>query len=80
MCVSETLSGLNQNLGKAAQETEPYDPALYRAGCISVTVIFGMADMEMRSQYIQAVKTDGSWHGGFVMDEEQGACLGNAPR
>ena len=45
-----------------------------------VTVIFGMADMEMRSQYIQAVKTDGSWHGGFVMDEEQGACLGNAPR
>ena len=35
MCVSETLSGLNQNLGKAAQETEPYDPALYRAGSIS---------------------------------------------
>ncbi|MEY8485023.1 hypothetical protein AALD74_24915, partial [Lachnospiraceae bacterium 48-21] len=26
-----------------------------------VTVIFGMADMEMRSQYFQAVKTDGSW-------------------
>lgn len=44
-----------------------------------VTVIFGMADMEMRSQYIQAVKTDGSWHGGFVMDEEQGALLGERP-
>ena len=44
-----------------------------------VTVIFGMADMEMRSQYFQAVKTDGSWHGGFVMDEEQGALLGERP-
>lgn len=44
-----------------------------------VTVIFGMADMEMRSQYIQAVKTDGSWHAAFVMDEEQGALLGERP-
>ncbi len=44
-----------------------------------VTVIFGMADMEMRSQYIQAVKTDGGWHAAFVMDEEQGALLGERP-
>lgn len=41
-----------------------------------VTVIFGMADMEIRSQYIQAVKTDGSWHAAFAMEEEQGTLLG----
>ncbi len=40
-----------------------------------VSVIFGMADMEMRSQMIQAVKTDGSWHAAFVVNEEQGAIL-----
>lgn len=44
-----------------------------------VTVIFGMADMEIRSQMIQAVKSDGSWHAGFVMDEEQGALLKARP-
>ena len=44
-----------------------------------VTVIFGMSDMEMRSQFIQAVKTDGSWHAGFVMDEEQGEILKERP-
>lgn len=44
-----------------------------------VAVIFGMADMEMRSQLIQAVKTDGSWHAGFVMNEEQGALLKERP-
>lgn len=44
-----------------------------------VTVIFGMADMEMRSQMIQAVKSYGNWHAAFVMDEEQGALLGARP-
>lgn len=44
-----------------------------------VTVIFGMADMEMRSQLIQAVKTDGSWHAGFLLDEEQAALLQARP-
>lgn len=44
-----------------------------------VTVIFGMADMEMRSQYIQAVQTDGSWHAAFAMEDEQGAFLRERP-
>ena len=44
-----------------------------------VTVLFGMADMEMRSQMIQAVRTDGSWHAAFVMDEEQEALLRARP-
>ncbi len=44
-----------------------------------VTVIFGMADMEMRSQMIQAVKSDGSWHAGFVADARQGALIGARP-
>ncbi len=44
-----------------------------------VTVIFGMADMEMRSQYIQAIKTDGSWHAAFAMEDEQGALLRERP-
>lgn len=44
-----------------------------------VTVIFGMADMEMRAQLIQAKKSDGSWHAAFVMDEKQGALLGTRP-
>ncbi len=44
-----------------------------------VTVIFGMADMEMRSQMIQAVKSDGNWHAGFVTDAQQGALIGARP-
>ncbi len=44
-----------------------------------VTVIFGMADMEMRSQMIQSVKSYGNWHAAFVLDEEQGALLGARP-
>ncbi len=44
-----------------------------------VTVIFGMADMEMRSQMLQAVRSDGSWHAGFVANEEQGAILAARP-
>jgi len=44
-----------------------------------VTVIFSMADMEMRSQMEQAEKSDGKWHAGFVMDEEQRALLEARP-
>lgn len=44
-----------------------------------VTVIFGMADMEMRAQLMQAKQSDGSWHAAFVMDEEQAALLGARP-
>ncbi len=44
-----------------------------------VTVIYGMADMEMRSQMIQAVKTDGSWHAAFLVDEKKGALLAVRP-
>lgn len=44
-----------------------------------VTVIFGMADMEMRSQMVQAVKSDGKWHAGFLLDDEQGALLAARP-
>ena len=44
-----------------------------------VTVIFGMADMEMRSQMIQAVKSYGNWHAAFVLDEEHGTLLKARP-
>ena len=44
-----------------------------------VAVIFGMADMEMRAQFIQAVKSDGSWHAGFLVDEEQRALIQARP-
>lgn len=44
-----------------------------------VSTIFGMADMEMRSQMIQAVRSDGSWHAAFVMEEEQGDLLKERP-
>lgn len=44
-----------------------------------VTVIFGMADMEMRSQMIQAVRSDGSWHAAFAVNKEQGALLQARP-
>ena len=44
-----------------------------------VTVIFGMADMEMRAQRIQARKTDGSWHAAFQVEAEQGALLSARP-
>ena len=37
-----------------------------------VTVIFGMADMEMRLQLMQAKETDGNWHAAVLVDEEQG--------
>ncbi len=44
-----------------------------------VTAIFGMADMEIRSQMIQAVKTDGSWHAAFLVNEQKGTLLGARP-
>lgn len=44
-----------------------------------ITVIFSMADMEMRSQMEQAVRSDGKWHAGFILDEEQGALLAARP-
>ena len=44
-----------------------------------VTVIFSMADMEMRSQMAQAVQSDGKWHAGFLMDDEQTALLAARP-
>lgn len=44
-----------------------------------ITVIFSMADMEMRSQMVQAVRSDGKWHAGFLLDEEQGALLAARP-
>lgn len=44
-----------------------------------VTVIFSMADMEMRSQMVQAIKSDGAWHALFALDEEQGALLAARP-
>ncbi len=44
-----------------------------------VTVIFGMADMEMRLQLMQAKETDGYWHAAFSVDEEQGEFLKARP-
>ena len=44
-----------------------------------VTVIFSMADMEMRTQLVQAVKSDGNWHAGFLADAQQGALIGARP-
>lgn len=44
-----------------------------------VTVIFSMADMEMRSQMAQAVQSDGGWHAGFLLDDEQTALLAARP-
>ena len=44
-----------------------------------VTVIFGMADMEMRLQLMQAKETDGNWHAAFSVDEEQGEFLKARP-
>ena len=44
-----------------------------------VTVIFSMADMEMRSQMVQAIQSDGKWHAAFLMDDEQTALLAARP-
>lgn len=45
-----------------------------------VAVIFGMADMAVRCQKMQAVKTDGGWHAAFKMlTQEQEAMLKARP-
>lgn len=44
-----------------------------------VTVIFGMADMEMRAQRIQAKQDYGSWHAGFQVNEEQASMIAARP-
>lgn len=45
-----------------------------------VSVIFGMADMAVRSQKMQAVKADGGWHAAFMMlTQEQEAMLRARP-
>ena len=35
-----------------------------------VTVIFSMADMEIRSQKLQAIQSDGSWHANFMQIDD----------
>lgn len=41
-----------------------------------VTAIFSMADMEIRSQYIQAINSDGNWHAMFKeLSLEQAAAI-----
>ncbi|MCX8132319.1 MAG: ABC transporter permease [Clostridia bacterium] len=40
-----------------------------------VTAIFGMADMEMRSQQLQAIKGSGNWHVMFAGVDEQTATM-----
>lgn len=44
-----------------------------------VTVIFGMAEMEMRAQLLQAEKSDGSYHAAFLVDKKEAALLGMRP-
>lgn len=45
-----------------------------------VSVIFGMADMAIRCQMMQAVQTDGSWHAAFRgLTQEQAALLAARP-
>lgn len=45
-----------------------------------VSVIFGMADMEMRCLKVQAIETDGSWHAGFrTLTDEQAALIEARP-
>lgn len=40
-----------------------------------VTAIFGMADMEMRSQELRAIKGYGNWHAAFTGIDEQAAAM-----
>lgn len=45
-----------------------------------ITVIFGMADMEIRSQKIQSLQTDGGWHVVFKgISKEDAALIGARP-
>ena len=49
--------------------------------CIFLSVflivgLFGMADMEIRSQKLQAIQKDGAWHAAFRgLSEEDGSLL-----
>ena len=53
--------------------------------CIFLSVflimsLFGMADMEIRSQKIQAIQKDGSWHAVFQgLSKEEAALLDARP-
>ena len=41
-----------------------------------VTAIFGMADMEIRSQKLQVLQSDGAWHANYRnISDEQAALL-----
>ncbi len=45
-----------------------------------VTVIFSMADMEIRSQKIQEIRANGTWHAGFrQISEEEAAMIAARP-
>ncbi|MDO5575141.1 MAG: ABC transporter permease, partial [bacterium] len=45
-----------------------------------VTAIFSMADMEIRSQYLQTIQSDGNWHAMFKgITEEQAESIAAAP-
>lgn len=45
-----------------------------------VTVIFSMADMEIRSQKLQAIQSDGSWHANFMqIDDGQASFVAARP-
>lgn len=44
-----------------------------------VTVIFGMADMEIRSQRIQTIHDNGNWHFVANVDEEEGEIISARP-
>lgn len=40
-----------------------------------VTAIFGMADMEIKGQKIQAIQTDGKWHAVFQLENDEQAAM-----
>lgn len=45
-----------------------------------VAVIFGMADMEIRSQKQQVIRNEGNWHAAFLhLDDEQAALIAARP-
>ncbi len=45
-----------------------------------VTAIFGMADMEIRSQKLQVIQSDGAWHANYRdITEQQAALLASRP-
>ncbi|SHH09298.1 putative ABC transport system permease protein [Anaerosphaera aminiphila DSM 21120] len=44
-----------------------------------VSAIFGMADMEIRSQKIQIIKDEGNWHYGFNVDQSDAEMISLRP-